>query len=342
MDGFLTDTHNDEFAVSYYKASDRPFMASLARHYTTCDRYFCSILGPTYPNRIFQHAARTDRTSNTTTIITLPTIWDRLNQPGGPTGRYYYSDLPILALWGSKYLPIASPLAQFVSDAAAGSLPNVSFVDPSFIGEGNGVSNDDHPLADLRAGDAFLSKIFHAVASGPGWANTVLVINYDEWGGFYEHVPPHRVTAGVPIGADPHTGIDQDLDAKGRVLTGFRVPCIIASPFARSPWGGSVNHGFYDHTSVLKLIEWRWGLAPLSARDASNSRNDPGNLVNALGFRHPDRRVPREIPTLAPFTPAGCAPAAATPVSSKTAIVDIPGREDWVALQRSGLLNAWV
>ena len=236
MDGFLTDTANDSFAISYYKADDRPFMGKLARHYTTCDRYFCSILGPTFPNRVFQHAGQTDRLSNTFTASQLPTIWDRLNKPGGPTGRYYYSDLPILALWGSKYTSISSNLSKFMTDAAAGTLPNVSFVDPSFLGEGAGTSNDDHPLADLRAGDAFLSQLFHAVASGPGWKNTVFIINYDEWGGFFEHVPARRVTAGVPVGADPSTGVDQDLDAKHRVLTGFRVPCIIASPFARARW----------------------------------------------------------------------------------------------------------
>jgi phospholipase C len=353
MDGFLVDTENDSFAISYYKPHDRPFMARLAQRYTTCDRYFCSILGPTYPNRFFQHTASTDRLSNTLTASTLPTIWDRLNQPGGPTGRYYYSDVPFVALLGAKYLSISSKLADFERDAAAGTLPNVSFVDPSFIGEDNATANDDHPLCDLRAGDAFLSQIFHAVASGPKWANTVLVINYDEWGGFFEHVPARRVTAAVPIGADPHTGIDQDLDARGRVLTGFRVPCIVASPLARSRYGGGhVDHGFYDHTSVLKLIEWRWNLAPLSARDASTAPTDPGNLANALSFRAPDTRVP-DLPLLE-FTPTACAaPPTAAPATATEALVgaggsargvaapSLAGREDWVALRHSNLCAGW-
>ena len=107
MDGFLTDTQNDSFAISYYEAKDRPFMSRLAQAYTTCDRYFCSILGPTYPNRFFQHAAQTDRLDDALTVSTLPTIWDQLNHPGGPTGRYYYSDFPFTALWGTKYLPIS-------------------------------------------------------------------------------------------------------------------------------------------------------------------------------------------------------------------------------------------
>ena len=95
-------------------------------------------------------------------------------------------------MWGSKYTAISSPYSQFLSDAAAGTLPNVSYLDPKFVGEGTGTSADDHPLADIRAGDAFLSQVFHAVASGPGWDKTVLVINYDEWGGFFDHVAPPR------------------------------------------------------------------------------------------------------------------------------------------------------
>jgi phospholipase C len=341
MNGFLTDTENDEFAISYYTATDRPFMGQLARNYATCDRYFCSILGPTFPNRIFQHAAATDRLTNTFDASQLPAIWDRLNQPGGPTGRYYYNDLPITALWGQKFVPISFHFNQFLTDAAAGTLPNVSYVDPHFVGEGNATANDDHPACDLRAGDAFLSQIFHAVSKGPGWKNTVLIINYDEWGGFYDHVAPHRVTPGVAIGAPATSGIDHDVDANKRVLTGFRVPCIIASPFTRRRVDASVTHGFYDHTSVLKFIEWRWGLAPLSRRDASTSWFDPNNLAHALNFTSPNVAVP-SLPNLGPFVPTACAPAPVIAARARaSATAPEPGREDWYGLMNSGLLDGW-
>jgi phospholipase C len=349
MDGFLTDASNDSYAISYYRPEDRPFMSSLARHYTTCDRYFCSILGPTFPNRIFQHSGQTDRLSNTFTASTLPTIWDQLNQIGGPTGRYYYSDLPILALWGSKYSPITAQIPQFLTDAAAGTLPNVSFVDPGFVGEGNGVSNDDHPLADIRAGDAFLSQIFHAAVSGPGWGKTVLIINYDEWGGFFDHVPPPRVTAGVPIGANPSTGVDLDLDARGHVLLGLRVPCIVASPFTDVRAGSRpVAHRLYDHTSVLKLIEWRWDLMPMTQRDTSTASDDPGNLATLLNFVTPDSDVSSGIPTLGPFVPAACPVPATAAAVHPNGVVGQSGttgasaeRDTWIGLQRSGLLHGW-
>ncbi len=341
MNGFLSDDENDSFAISYYEAADRPFMSRLAQSYTTCDRYFCSILGPTYPNRFFAHSAQTDRLTDSLTLSKLPTIWDRLNEPGGPTGRYYYSDVPFIALWGVKYLPIAAKFSRFVSDAAAGTLPNVSYVDPRFSGEDDGTSGDDHPLADIRAGDAFLSQVFHAVTTGPGWHKTVLIINYDEWGGFFDHVAPRRITAGVAMGAKPAGGIDTDLDARGKVLSGFRVPCIVASPFSRIGKSGAgtqpaVNHNFYDHTSVLKLIEWRWALHPLTARDASHAPDDPGNLATLLDFTRPVAKVPK-LPLLPTFTPTPC--AAATSATSGTAAP--PAQATWTALGQSPLITGW-
>jgi phospholipase C len=345
MNGFLTDTANDRYAVSYYEAADRPFMSSLVRAYTTCDNYFCSILGPTYPNRFYQHSAMTDRLSNTTTTSTLPTIWDRLNHSGGPTGKYYFSDVPFLALWGSKYLPIAGHYAEFLSDAQQGTLPNVSFVDPRFEDEGSGTSGDDHPLADLRAGDAFLSEIFHAVSTGPAWDKTVLVINYDEWGGFFDHIPPPRVTAAVPRGAQPHTSVDKDQDRAGRVLLGLRVPAIVASPFTKGNVSAPrIAPAVYDHTSVLKLIEWRWGLAPLTARDASKLAYDPGNLATALNFSRPDPKVPAGIPQLGPFVPAACsshAPAVSGAAAPAPHVSHPRTDDSWAALRASGLMKGW-
>jgi phospholipase C len=347
MDGFLSDKANDRFAAGYYTANDRPFMSKLAQTYTTCDRYFCSILGPTYPNRFFQHAAQTDRLDDTLALCTLPTIWDQLNHPNGPTGAYYFSDVPFVALWGLKYGAISHPFSTFLRDVASGTLPNVSYLDPKFAGEADGTSADDHPLADIRAGDAFLSQVFHAVSTGPGWDKTVLVINYDEWGGFFEHVVPRRITAGVPVGSAPTTGIDTDLDAAGKVLSGFRVPCIVVSPFSRiGPNQPAVNHEFYDHTSVLKLIEWRWGLHPLTQRDASHAPTDPGNLATLLNFSRPITKVPK-LPVLAAFTPIGCAAASTTTTEpAGIAPADLEGgagsaHDSWTNLADSAIMEGW-
>ena len=98
-DGWLKAGTNDVFPIGYYVASDLPFLGRAASKWTVCDNYFAPILAPTYPNRIYMHCGQTDRITNTTTISTLPTIWDRLSA-AALRGTYYYSDIPMTALWG--------------------------------------------------------------------------------------------------------------------------------------------------------------------------------------------------------------------------------------------------
>src|SRR5205807_10405713 len=246
--------------IGYSSEQDIPFYAELARNYTACDRYFASILGPTFPNRLFLHAAQTDRRSNSTNFSSLPTIWDRLTS-AGVSANYFYSNVPFTALWGAKYLGISRLYEEFLLRASTGTLPAVSFVDPRYTILDDGTGNDDHPHADMRAGEAFLAEIFHAVTNSPLWPKTVLIFTFDECGGFFEHVAPPRVIA--PNNVDPDI-------VNGNVLLGFRIPPIVVSPFSRgTPASPRVLHHLYDHTSVLQLLEWRWKLPPLTARDAS-------------------------------------------------------------------------
>jgi phospholipase C len=135
---------NDEFSIGFYKKNDLQFLGSATRDWTTCDRYFCSIMAETWPNKIYQYAAQTDRSTTSSCCATLPTIWDRL-ATAGVSARYYFNDVPFVALWGLKYLPISRLYAEFLADAAAGTLPAVSFIDPRFIDEASGTSADDHP-----------------------------------------------------------------------------------------------------------------------------------------------------------------------------------------------------
>jgi phospholipase C len=264
-DGWLIANSSDHLSIGYYEQSDLAFLGNAARDWTVCDRYFAGILSSTYPNRIIQHAAQTDRISNTMTISSLPTIWDRL-QAAGLEGRYYFSDVPILALWGVKYADISRPFPEFLTDCAAGTLPEVSFVDPRFIDEATGTSADDHPHADIRNGEAFLNLVYNAVRTGPDWESTVLVINYDEWGGFFDHVPPPTVA--VP----PAEVAAGNLD--GRL--GFRVPVLVISPWSPR---FTVNSTPFNHASVLRMIEWRWDLQPLTVRD-----QNANNLASVLDF----------------------------------------------------------
>ncbi len=280
MDGWLRTGSNDSFSIGYYEEADLPLFSTLARNYITLNNYFPSILSSTFPNRVFQHAAQTDRLNNSLDLSTLPTIWDRLRD-AGVVSRYYYSNVPFLSLWGTKYIGISALYEDFKADALAGDLPAVSFVDPWFTILDDGAGNDDHPHADLRKGEIFLRDVVSTLAASPDWDKTVLVINRDEWGGFFDHVVPPRVVA-------PNK-VDTDL-VDGKALLGCRVPTIVVSPFTRgNPAKPAIDSLLYDHTSVLKLIEWRFGLEPLTARDASN---EIANLALALSFTSPDPSVP--------------------------------------------------
>ena len=280
-DGWLRAGENDLYAIGYYTQSDLPFYSGVAQNWTTCDRYFSPIMASTYPNRFYQHAAQTDRLDNSLTISTLPTIWDRLAEHS-LQAKYYFSDVPFLVLWGAKYLPIINPISEFFDDCAAGTLPAVSMVDPKLLGEHLGITNDDHPYADIRNGQLFLSEIYDAVTSSPNWPNTVLVINYDEWGGFFDHVPPQR--APVPP-ADAALGSDG--------LRGFRAPAFVIAPWARR---GQVAHQVFDHTSVLRMIEWRWRLRPLTIRDATAN-----NLADVLDFSRRNLAAPQIVMPPGPY-----------------------------------------
>jgi phospholipase C len=266
-DGWLLPTDGDLFPIGYYRQEDLPFFGSAAPAWTVCDRYFASILGPTFPNRIYLHSGVTDRLDDSFTRVDLPTIWDRLAAKG-VSGRYYCGNVSFLLLWNNKYQSITKTTSQFFADCKAGKLPAVSYIDPNLTlddtGPQSGIWNDDHPHADVRAGEYFLSTITNAVTHSPAWSRTLLVITFDEWGGFFDHVPP-------PAGPDVDPRYKQ---------RGFRVPCLLVSPFARR---GYVAHDVYDHTSILRLIEWRWGLRPLSVRDAAAT-----NLATALDFSRRD------------------------------------------------------
>jgi phospholipase C len=195
---------------------------------------------------------------------------------------YYFTDLPTLALWGGRLGPITRPITEYFELAEAGNLPNVVFVDPAFL---TGNRTDDHPHADIRAGQRFVRDVFSAFARSKHWRRGAFVLVYDEWGGFYDHVKP-------PVLPDDRAN---PIDTDNFGQAGFRVPALIASPYARR---GYVDHTLYDHTSVLRFLEWRFLGAPargpgkpgqtwfLTTRD-----RNANNLGASLATEPVDRRV---------------------------------------------------
>lgn len=294
MDGFLRTVANpaDKFPAGYYNAEDLLFYKGVAEHFTICDHYFHGILASTFPNRIYIHSGQTDRLANgftptgVTGPATIPTIWDGLLAKGY-TGKNYFSDLPITGFWGHKYAAITRPFEEFLLDAKNGTLPNVSYFDPFFgfsVGETPaGVSRDDHPQADVRDGQVYLTEIYNALRASPNWERTLMIVTYDEWGGFFDHVVP-------PVA--PVSAAEAALGNDGRL--GFRTPCAILGPRARR---GHVSHFRFDPNSVINLIRWRFGLEGFSARDAWSH-----NMALALDFRNPPNA---DAPDFGQLSPGG-------------------------------------
>jgi phospholipase C len=249
--GFLgRGAGNSPYALGYYRAPDMPFLASLTTRYTTCDRYFSSLLGPTFPNRQYVYAAQSSGARNDPGplkpgIFGPTTIWDRLRAAHVPVG-YYYTDLPILPLFGRRFFDVSHPLDAYLEDAANGDLPNFVMVDPGFrIAQ----RTDDHPVGDIRTGQRWIRAVFQAFAQSPQWERGLFVLTYDEWGGFFDHVRP-------PVVPDSRRTSDLATDF-GQL--GFRVPTVVASPYARP---GFADHTRYDHSSIIRMLEWRFLGAP--------------------------------------------------------------------------------
>jgi phospholipase C len=277
--GFLSrGSDNDTFALSYFEGADLPLYNLLARRFTVCDRWHASLLGPTFPNREYLLSAQSG--GNKTNYVPLaeggfswPTIVDRLAAARVEVAEYS-SDLPPILLWGTRLSQYSRKMDTFASDAAAGKLPGVTFVCPAFTGDDR---SDDHPHGDPRSAQKFVRDAFAAFAKSPQWEHGLFVLTYDEWGGFFEHVAPPT----LPDGRASTNDADDFSQA------GFRVPTVLASPYAQP---GFVDHALYDHTSILRFIEWRFLGAPahgpggsgdkwfLTARDR-NANNIGDSLV---------------------------------------------------------------
>jgi len=252
--GFLAPgSGNDEFALGYYRQGDLPFYEALTRRFTVFDRYHCSCLGPTFPNREYLHSAQSGGIKNNALPPEVgfpqgfpwPTIWDRLIAAGVPCG-YYFVDLPTTFLWGARLAPVSHNVADYFADAAAGTLPNVVFVDPGFVGANR---TDEHPHGDVRDGQSYVRNVIKAFVESPHWERGLVILTYDEWGGFFDHVRP-------PVLPDER---GSNVDDENFGQAGFRVPTRLISPYARRNF---VDHRLYDHTSILRFLEWRFLGAP--------------------------------------------------------------------------------
>jgi phospholipase C len=306
-DGFLqTAPPGDHFPISYYREGDLPILGALAQGYTTFDNYFCSMMGATWQNRLYQLTGTTqvpmDQAFPTTDAerpcLIETAIFDRVRAAGLSAG-YYHQGEPMTGLFKSKkYDDITYPIDQFFEEARAGRLPNVVFVEPNYTdaAEDDGTSNDYHHVGSVLVAEEFVATVHDAIATSPQWDRLVFVLNFDEHGGFYDHVIP-------PACQDDTVLVSPN--AEGRVpdlkRLGFRVPAIAMGPFAPTR---IEQAGPYEHCSILKMIEWRWELEPLTVRDRTAR-----NFALALDFDA--SRDPITLPDFAapaPLTAPACSP----------------------------------
>jgi phospholipase C len=253
-------------SMGYWTGDDLPFYYSMAKHFPIGDRYFCSVMAQTYPNRRFLIAgtALGDVATKLATGVSHTdapngTIFDRLDHHG-ISWKDYYPELPTAALFLPNYLNNLTDgkiahVEQFLLDAKAGNLPSFSLVDPYL--------NYSEEYNDISIGEAYAATMINAVLHSPNWEKTALIFTYDEHGGWYDHVPP--VPAVRPDNVPPEITVPPDQPGSYD-YTGFRVPCAVVSAWSKRD---HVSHVVYDHTSVLKLVETKWNLPAMTYRDAN-------------------------------------------------------------------------
>jgi phospholipase C len=287
-DGFVTSASGSG-AMGYWQKSDLPFYYSLANTFPIADRWFCSLLGPTFPNRRYLLAATSLGMVNDTVPVPLVeppngTIFELLNSHS-ITWRDYYSQFPSAALWlgtGVFGNPNIVGISQFFTDAAAGKLPGFSLIEPTYTGTS---ANSEGEGQDIVNGEKFAASVIDALFKSPNWKNSLLVWCYDEHGGYYDHVPPPAALA--PDSVPPNVPSNEVYDGFRRY--GFRVPAAVISPYSVPKKITSVVH---DHTSVLAMVERKWNLPALTYRDANAHSLMDFIDLNRAAFAKPPKLAP--------------------------------------------------
>lgn len=284
-DGFLREHQaehpGDLSALQYLTRAEQPISWALADGGASCDRWYASVMGPTWPNRWYWLAG----TSHGIKSNVMPqidgdarTVFHQLGD-AGVDARLYYGDVPFFPLLGNgigSTLDLSSmlrPINEFFDDAAAGQLPPVVYIDPPFS------FADDHPPHHPMLGQQFIESIYLALANSPHARNFLLVTTYDEHGGFFDHVVP-------PTTVDDWAG-------EGFDQLGFRVPGVLAGSYVRP---GHVSSVVRDHTSMLRHLALTFGLGDLTTRAA-----EAAPLVDCLDVDRWEARdplPPLELPSL--------------------------------------------
>jgi phospholipase C len=309
----------------YWDKSTLPFTYSMAEYFPFGQRYFCSVLAQTYPNRRFLFCGTASGlTATNDDAFSVPaangTIFDRLLHYRISWKNYVQPTLGSLEP-STLIVPNFSnstactervvPISKFHADARNGTLPEFSFIDPNY-----NTTSEENPQ-DIQAGEEFVASIVTSLMHSPQWPKTAFFLTYDEHGGYYDHVAPPSAIAPdniPPNQAYAEVGNDASytLVPGGYNQYGFRVPLFVVSPWARADYISSVVQ---DHTSILAFVERKWNLPALTLRDANaHPMTDYFDFKAPTYLEHPKlAAAPAMGPGLAECTAAGLTPPAGTP-----------------------------
>jgi phospholipase C len=259
-----------QLIMSFYPRMFLHGLHRMARDFTICDRWFSSVPGPTWPNRFFAFSGTASGHVEMPDGIKHPdldnlifgqnqtTLFDRLNE-AGKSWKIYFFDFPSSLILKHQREPHnlihyhkADKFFQDTAHLKAEDFPDFALIEPKYAGQDQ---NDDHPPHNIMKGEKLIADVYNAIRSNEElWKTTLLVILFDEHGGFYDHVSP---PAAVPPD-EHHEGFAFD-------RLGVRVPAVLVSPWV----GQRVESTLFDHTSLLKYMVDKWGLGPLGARTAA-------------------------------------------------------------------------
>jgi phospholipase C len=281
---------DEELVMEHFESDQLPVLSTLATEFAVFNFWYSSLPGPTWPNRFFIHAATSGGLVDSPTTGQIlagfsfknKTIYERL-EDAGKDWCIYHDGLPQTAGISSHRDEFVDPLTEqfqaieeFAEDVKNGELPDYSFIEPQYDTGNNYVDgNSMHPLNDIRKGEALVKQVYETLRNSPRyWQETMLIITFDEHGGFYDHQAPPRTA--VPTGDDLTYASQGHPFAFDRL--GVRVPAIVVSAYTqkgtvvgRDPQAAAA---VFDHGSVLATVEKRFGLPPLTRRDASANTLD--------------------------------------------------------------------
>ncbi len=306
MDGFVytaakyaRDQTNPPFidteghrTMGYYTENELPYYYFMATQFATSDRWFSPAPSNSPTNRLMAFAGTAEGwTYPPTSTLSAKPIWQLL-QENNITWKIYSPEVQNTYLlyfqpFANAHLDRVVPASQFATDAAAGTLPQVAFIEA-----GSDISRiDEHPSNNVQSGAATVAGYVNALMASPSWKDSLFILSWDEGGGIYDHVPPPAAVKPDTVAPKfaNSTDIQGDFD-----FYGLRVPFIFISPYAKK---GFISHTVHDHTAILRLIEQRFSLPTLTARDAAQS-----DMLEFFDFSAPNLTppTPPAQPTNAP------------------------------------------